>query len=79
MMDFKSRVLRFKFNDETHELRFPKVKEIKKLQELQKKSGNEMEVLESMLMDLGMKKDLFDDLEVDHLNSIVESLINPKK
>ena len=79
MLDFKKRVLQFKLDGEVHEVRYPSVKEIKLMQERQKKKENEFVVLEEVLIDLGLKKEIFDTLEVDHLSSIVEMLVNPKK
>lgn len=79
MLEFKSKVLRFKFDDEIHELRYPTVKEIREMQKLQKEESDEVNVIESMLNKLGMKEGLFDKLEVDHVEAIVGSLVNEKK
>lgn len=79
MLEFKKRVLQFKFDGDMHELRFPTVKEIKEMQKLQKENKDEVAVIEKVLKKLGMPEGLFDQLEVDHLEAIINKLVNEKK
>lgn len=79
MLEFNKRVLQFKFDGEVQQLAYPTVKQIKELQELQEKEKNEVVVLEKFLIDLGMKKEVFDQLEVSSVNKIVEALVEQKK
>lgn len=79
MLEFKKRVLQFKYDGEVQQLSYPTVKQIKELQELQKKEESEIAVLEKFLLDLGMKQEIYDQLEVGSVNTIVEALVEQKK
>ena len=79
MLEFKKRVLKFSFDGKEQELKYPTVKKIKELQVLQKNEKDEVVVLEEFLIGLGLDQEVFGELEVDHMNKIVDTLINPKK
>jgi hypothetical protein len=79
MLKFETRVLQFEFNGEVQRINYPTVKRIKELNELQKKETDEVVALEKFLLDLGMKQEVFDKLEVGAMNTIVEHLVDAKK
>jgi len=79
MLEFKKRELQFSWNGEVNRIDFPTVSKIKRLQAEQDKEKNEIDVLEGFLIDLGMKKEVFDEMEVDYITQIVEAVVNPKK
>lgn len=63
-------------------LRLPTYKEFQEYREKLKalnESGDAAEVMKEFLSNLGLQKELFDQLEIDHIAQIMEALTSKKK
>lgn len=79
MLEFKTRVLQFNFNNEKHEIKFPTVKEIQDYNESLEKEKNEMKAICDLIVGLGLERSVCEQLEVPHLEAILKELTSTKK
>ena len=80
MLEFKSRELKLKFNDKEYTVKYPSVDDIiRYTAELEKKGAKEVEVIKSLLDNLGLPLKVGGSMEIGNLKTIVEELLKPKK
>jgi len=79
-MDFKKRVLKFKFEDTEYSVSFPNNRRLNEFQKEQKviKEEDSLESLIKFLNELGLPSEVAWDMEPQHLTQILESF-NQKK
>lgn len=79
MEDLKRRVLKFNVYGESVELSYPTVGQFRTFQKgLKGKEPNLDDMIKFVAM-LGMKKDLVEQLEPEHLNKIITELVGSEK
>lgn len=78
-MKFVKSVLSFDVYGKSVEVRFPTVKEVRLFQEKMKDKGDELTNTIEYLSVLGLPKEVAENMEMDHLQQIIESLISQKK
>lgn len=80
MLEFKKRVLEFKFNDEIYTVKYPTVKQINELEKRTKDENNEQaEVMLDFLEDLGLKKSIAHEMEYEMIQKIIKTISSAKK
>jgi len=79
MLEFKSRKLEIKFDDELHRLNYPTVKEIQLYNESFDKEENKVKMICDFVVSLGLKQEVCDKLEMHHLEAILKELTDTKK
>lgn len=78
-MEFKSRVLKFSFNGEMCSLNYPTVIKMKMYTDSLNGSSDSITPTLDFLVSLGLKKEIAEQLELEHLNKIIETLTDDKK
>lgn len=79
MLEFKTRELEIKFNDELHRIKFPTVKQVQDYNDNFEKEKNQVKVICDFIIGLGLKKEVCDKLEMPHLEAILKELTDTKK
>ena len=79
MLELNSTKLEIKFNGEVNNLTFPTVKQMREYAKNYEESDDKIEVITKFLIGLGLKKDVCDLLEFNHLEKILEELTKSKK
>lgn len=81
MLEFKSRKLDFKLNDKHHQLRFPTTGELKNFQKKHKvaEEDDKFDLIVEFLGHLGLDKEVTLRMEIEHMNTVLETLAGAKK
>lgn len=79
MLEFARKELKFKLDDTVYNLKYPNVKQINEYSKNHEKSDDKFETTLDFLVDLGLKKDVSENMEIDHLTAIIEALTATKK
>jgi len=79
MLEFKSRVLQFKFNETIHKVNYPSVKQLKSFGDGYDKVEDKVGLISDLIVELGMNKESCDMLELDMLEQILTELTVSKK
>jgi len=80
MLELVSKELELSFEGKIQKLKYPTVKHMKKINSSLNEAGaNEIALLSELLQDLGMDEDVAENLEVEHVNLIVQELTATKK
>lgn len=79
MLELHKKVLKVKYDGQVLELQYPKVKQVDKLQGRMKKEGESVELILDFLEELGLKREISEDMQADHVEAIVTSLTDSKK
>jgi NAD(P)H-hydrate repair Nnr-like enzyme with NAD(P)H-hydrate epimerase domain len=79
-MEFKRKKFSFKLDGESYEFGFPNVKQFSEYQKkLEKGKGKELDLIVDFLEGLGLKREVTESMEADHLVQIVDVLSGQKK
>jgi hypothetical protein len=66
-----------KFNDQTHELNYPTVRQIKNLE---KEEGElDLSHVTALVKECGLPEDVIDSLQANHLRELVSALVGKEK
>ncbi len=80
MLEFKSRVLQFKFNETECKVKFPTIKALKEFRDESKGAQEEsIDKTIDFLCKLGLQKEVAEALEVEHLKQIIDTLAGEVK
>jgi len=79
MLELESKSLEIKFKGEVYRLDFPKVNAVRTLQKNIKEKGEDIDHIICFLEDLGLKREISEDMEVSNLLKIVDALTEEKK
>jgi len=79
MLEFVKRELEFKFDDEVYKIKFPTVKEMSEYSKTYDEKEDKFEVIVNFLEKLGLQRDITEQMEVNHLTTIVKALTEEKK
>ena len=80
MLEFSTKKLQIKFNETLYEIGYPTVADLKDYTEkLDEKKETEIQLVLDLLDNLGLPKKVSGKMEMDHLNVIIEELIQTKK
>lgn len=79
MLSLKKKVLEIEFEGKVYSLSLPTVSQIEKMQEKMKKDGENLEAVFVMLEELGLPRLVIKEMQIDHVNEIVEHLTDSKK
>lgn len=79
MLEFESKKLEVKLNGTVYSLDFPKVKGVRDLQEKQKEKGESIDHIIDFLCSHGLPKEVIEEMEISHLEKIVDALVDQKK
>ena len=79
MLNLESSKLKFTFNSEKKEMRFPSMKEWEAYnKKLKEKKKSETELLKEFFIEMGLDKETYDKLESGHVEKIIEALTQKK-
>ena len=79
MLEFKSKKLEFKFNDVKHSISFPSVMQLRSFSENYEKEEDKIGMIYNLVTELGMDKDICNQLEIGMLEQILTELTVSKK
>jgi hypothetical protein len=80
MLEFQSRMLKFKFDGIDHEIRFPNVVELRNFStSYDKEDSDKVQMIFDLIVLLGMNKEECEKLEMSMLNDILMELTKEKK
>ena len=80
MLEFQSRMLKFKFDGIDHEIRFPNVVELRNFStSYDKEDSDKVQMIFDLIVLLGMNKEECERLEMSMLNDILTELTKEKK
>lgn len=79
MLEIKSRVLQFKFNDEVQELSYPTVKQLMAYTKQFAGAEDKVKLICEFLVSLGLDQTVCDSLEMPNLEMIIGELTSSKK
>jgi hypothetical protein len=79
MLDFKKRVLKFSFDGNEYKIDYPNVRQTSKFSKDYEVAKDKIEVVINFLDKLGFDKEVCEQMEMDHLNQILEKLTEAKK
>lgn len=79
MLEFKKRVLKFNFDGSEYNINYPNVRQTAQFSDDYEKAKNKVDVVISFLDKLGFDKRVCEQMEMDHLNQILEKLTEAKK
>jgi|TARA_R110002153_G_C13101649_1_gene476639 hypothetical protein len=80
MLEFQSRMLKFKFDGIDHEIRFPNVVELRNFStSYDKEDSDKVQMIFDLIVSLGMNKEECEKLEMSMLNDILMELTKEKK
>jgi adenylate kinase len=83
MLEFQTRKLKVKIDEQVHELSFPNRKQIvpvlKSLKEAENDPAATLELASDLLVSLGLPQEVADSLEVDFIVKIFEAVQGKKK
>lgn len=80
MLEFQSRVLKFKFDGVDHTIRFPNVRELRAFSNnYDKEESDKVQLIFDLIVSLGMDKEECEKLEMSMLNEILTELTKEKK
>ena len=79
MLEIKSRVLQFKFNDKVQELNYPTVKQLMAYTKKFKSTEDKVSLICEFLVSLGLSQETCDALEMPNLEMIISELTSSKK
>ena len=79
MHELKRRKLEIKLDGKLTEMRFPSVKEVKEFAEGEKKAKDKLDYALIFFEKLGLKKEISEGLELEHLTFITEEILGLKK
>lgn len=79
MLEFTKRELEFKLDEDIYRLKFPNVKQMAKFSKEHSEKDDKFEVIIDFLNDLGLKKEVSEEMEVEHLTTIIKALTEEKK
>lgn len=80
-LDLKKKTLLIKFDGREHNIRFPTVHDMKRISEMESNTDetNAVERLAEQFEILGLPKDVFMQLEMDHIEAIKDAIMPKKK
>jgi len=80
MLEFQSRMLKFKFDGIDHEIRFPNVMELREFSEkYDKEDSDKIQIIFDLIISLGMNRKECEKLEISMFNDILLELTKEKK
>ena len=80
MLELKKKELQIKFGEKVEKMNFPSVRDVREMnKKIEQKQGSELDILVGFLTRLGMTEETANDLEMDHVNTIVKELTSSKK
>lgn len=79
LVELKKKNYEFKYDGELIKLKAPSVLDVEFLQEEMKKNGESISVVLGFLEKIGLKKEISQEMEVEHINLIVETVVGEKK
>ena len=79
MLEFIRRELKFKLDDVEYNLKFPSVKQISLYSKEYDESDDKFICVINFLANLGLKSEISEGMEMNHLTQIVEALTQEKK
>lgn len=79
MLELKKKVLKIKYDGQEIELQYPKVRQVDMLQKRIKEEGESVDMIIDFLEGLGLKREISEDMQADHVEAIVTSLTDSKK
>lgn len=81
MLEFSKKVLKFKFDGNEYEMKYPSVIQVNLFAEKQRKASDDDSLLNvlDLFAELGLPREVSEQLEVEHLTKIVEVLTEGKK
>jgi hypothetical protein len=79
MLEFNSRKLEIKFDGELHRLDYPSVKQVQEYNVQFEKEDNNITAICNFIVNLGLKQEVCDKLEMHHLEAILKELTSTKK
>lgn len=79
MLEFRSRRLKFKYNDEAYELDFPSIQKLMDYEKAQKKDPENSDKLFEFLESLGLDQDVSRSMEIQMVTTIMQEFNKEKK
>lgn len=79
MIKLQKKVFQFEYDGEVYKLKSPSVKDVTSLQKRIEKEGESVDIAIDFLSNLGMKKEVCYEMEIDNLNTIIEAVVGAKK
>lgn len=79
MLDLQKKTLEVKFDGNVYKMTFPTVSQIEKMQKKTKEEGESLDSVFSLLEEVGLPKEIVKQMQIDHVNAIVEHLTDAKK
>jgi len=79
MLEFSRRELQFKLDDVEYNIKFPSVKQMSSYSKAYAESADKFDSVIEFLVELGLEKEMCENLELDHLNKIIKVLTEEKK
>ena len=79
MLEFKSKMLEFKFNGDKHSICYPSVMQLRNFSENYDKEDDKIGMIYNLVTELGMDKDVCNQLEIGMLEQILAELTVSKK
>jgi len=77
-LELKRKVLQVTVDGKTYSMNFPTVADLKKIAEIEKGAGEAIDMVACQFEVLGMPKDVFNGLEMEHIELLRDHLF-PKK
>jgi hypothetical protein len=79
MLELKSKKLEIKYNDKILSLSFPTALQVESMQEDLKQNPDSIRPTLNLLEKLGLTKELSENMEIEHIESIIDALTSKKK
>ncbi len=79
MLEFKRRVLKFNLDDVDYKINYPNVRQVSQFSKEYDESVDKVDVVINFMDELGFDKEICEQMEMDHLNQILEKLTEAKK
>jgi hypothetical protein len=79
MIKLQKKVFQFEYDGDVYKLKSPSVKDVTALQKRIEKDGESVDIAIDFLSNLGMKKEVCYEMEIDNLNTIIEAVVGAKK
>jgi len=79
MLKFQSRELEFEFNKSKHKISYPTVMQLRNFSENYEKNDDKIGMIYDLVIELGMKKEDCEKLEIHMLEDILKELTTQKK
>jgi hypothetical protein len=78
MLELKKRELQFKLDDQVYKLKFPSVSQVREYAKKFEKEEDSLKCIIDFLSKLGLPKEVTEDMEVNHLETIMTEITKGK-